>query len=192
MVVVGKVVGGDDVDAGILLDLPVGETEPLGLGEEVILGELASPVGLVGLFEITEDTNAALGGGLAFGGWIPEDSEKTYGNPNTEEDTILTVVARRDSLLVAGGESGLVLRRRKPLPGNGWVKEEDWVWGEEEEEEEEGEKKAGGGGGAPNKGTGEGGAPEWRDEKRCGEKSSTRPVSVSVQCVLVSRRGSGR
>lgn len=68
MVVVGKVVGGDDVDAGILLDLPVGETEPLGLGEEVILGELASPVGLVGLFEITEDTNAALGGGLAFGG----------------------------------------------------------------------------------------------------------------------------
>lgn len=100
MVIVGKVVGGDDVDAGILLDLPVGETEPLGLGEELILGELASPVGLVGLFEITEDTNAALGGGLAFGVWIPEDSEKAYGNPNTEEDTILTVVARRDSLLL--------------------------------------------------------------------------------------------
>jgi hypothetical protein len=66
MVVVGKVVGGDDVDAGILLDLPVGETEPLGLGEELILGELASPVGLVGLLEITENTNAALGGGSAY------------------------------------------------------------------------------------------------------------------------------
>ena len=63
MVVVGKVVGGDDVDASILLDLPVGEAEPLGLGEEVISGDLAGPVGLVGLLEITEDTNAALGGG---------------------------------------------------------------------------------------------------------------------------------
>jgi hypothetical protein len=54
-----------------------------------------------------------------------------------------------------------------------------WVW-EEEEEEEEGEE-AGGGGGEQIKGNGEGGAPGWRDE-RCGEKSSTRPVSGSVQC----------
>ena len=32
MVVEGKVIGGDDVDAGILLDLPVGEPESLALG----------------------------------------------------------------------------------------------------------------------------------------------------------------
>lgn len=44
LVVQGKVVGGDDVDTGILLDLPVGEPQPLGLGEELILGDLAAPV----------------------------------------------------------------------------------------------------------------------------------------------------
>ena len=65
LIVQGEVVAGDDVDASILLDLPVGETKPLGLGEELFLGELASPVGLVGLLEITEDTDAALGSWLA-------------------------------------------------------------------------------------------------------------------------------
>jgi hypothetical protein len=44
LVVQGKVVAGDDIDTGILLDLPVGETEPLGLGEEVGLRDLATPV----------------------------------------------------------------------------------------------------------------------------------------------------
>lgn len=44
LVVEGKVVAGDNVDAGILLDLPVGKAEPLGLGDELLLGELATPV----------------------------------------------------------------------------------------------------------------------------------------------------
>lgn len=44
VVVQGEVIAGDDVDTGILLDLPVLSTETLGLGQEVGLGEVASPV----------------------------------------------------------------------------------------------------------------------------------------------------
>jgi len=44
VVVESKVVAGDDVDSGLLLDLPVGEAKPLGLGQELVLGNLASPV----------------------------------------------------------------------------------------------------------------------------------------------------
>jgi hypothetical protein len=44
LVVQSKVVAGDDVDTGILLDLPVGETESLGLLEELGLRDLAAPV----------------------------------------------------------------------------------------------------------------------------------------------------
>lgn len=58
VVVVRKVVAWDDIDAGILLDLPVLETEPLTLGEEVISGQLAAPVGFVGLFEVTQPSHA--------------------------------------------------------------------------------------------------------------------------------------
>lgn len=60
VVIVGEVVGGDDVDTGILLDLPVGESEPLALSKEVGLGELVAPVGLVGLLEVPKDANAAV------------------------------------------------------------------------------------------------------------------------------------
>jgi hypothetical protein len=35
MVVQSKVIAGDDVDAGILLDLPVCEPQPLGLSKEI-------------------------------------------------------------------------------------------------------------------------------------------------------------
>lgn len=59
MVVEGKVVGRDDVDTGILLDLPVGKSQPLTLGEKVGLGDLASPVRLVGLLQVTENTDTA-------------------------------------------------------------------------------------------------------------------------------------
>lgn len=52
------------------------------------------------------------------------------------------MVARRDSLLVVVGD-GLVMRRRKPLPGNGWVKEEDG-YGERRRKEEK--RQEGGGG----------------------------------------------
>lgn len=44
LIVQGKVIGGDDVDAGILLDLPVSEPQPLGLGEQLILRNLSTPV----------------------------------------------------------------------------------------------------------------------------------------------------
>ena len=44
LVVQGEVVAGDDIDASILLDLPVGKTEALGLGKEVGLRQLATPV----------------------------------------------------------------------------------------------------------------------------------------------------
>ena len=44
MVVQGEVTAGDDIDTGVLLDLPVSKTQALGLGEEVSLGELAAPV----------------------------------------------------------------------------------------------------------------------------------------------------
>lgn len=44
LIVQSKVVAGDDVDTGILLDLPVSKTESLGLGKEVGLGDLATPV----------------------------------------------------------------------------------------------------------------------------------------------------
>ena len=60
MVIEGKVVGRDDVNASILLDLPVGETEPLALGKEIILRDLVGPVGLVGLLEVPKDTHAAV------------------------------------------------------------------------------------------------------------------------------------
>lgn len=60
VVVVGEVIGRNDVDASVLLDLPVCESQPLTLSEEVGLGELVAPVGLVGLFEVPEDTDAAV------------------------------------------------------------------------------------------------------------------------------------
>ena len=59
VIVESEVVGRDNVDTGILLDLPVGETEPLTLSEESLLGDLVGPVGLVGLLEVTKDTHAA-------------------------------------------------------------------------------------------------------------------------------------
>ncbi len=60
MVIEGKVVGRDDVNTGVLLDLPVGETEPLALGEEIGLRDLVGPVGLVGLLEVPKDTHTAV------------------------------------------------------------------------------------------------------------------------------------
>ena len=86
MVVVGKVVGGDDVDTGILLDLPVGETEPLGLGEEGLLVELASPVGLVGLLEVPKDTHAAGKWQSARGSNMAGQSMALTGNPEPKTE----------------------------------------------------------------------------------------------------------
>ena len=58
VVVEGKVVAGDDIDTSVLLDLPVLQTKALGLLEEILTGELVSPVGLVGLLELTVTTHA--------------------------------------------------------------------------------------------------------------------------------------
>lgn len=58
VVVKGKVVAGDDVDAGILLDLPVLQTQALALAEEVVARELVGPIGLIGLLELTVRTHA--------------------------------------------------------------------------------------------------------------------------------------
>jgi hypothetical protein len=58
LIVEGKVVGWDDVDTGILLDLPVSKTEALGLSEKLILGDLSTPVVLGGLLEVTVHTHA--------------------------------------------------------------------------------------------------------------------------------------
>jgi hypothetical protein len=44
VVVESEVVAGDDVDTGILLDLPVSKAETLGLSKEVRLGDLSAPV----------------------------------------------------------------------------------------------------------------------------------------------------
>lgn len=44
LVVESEVITGNDVDTGILLDLPVGKTKTLSLSKEVSLGEVASPV----------------------------------------------------------------------------------------------------------------------------------------------------
>lgn len=58
VVVESEVVAGDDIDASILLDLPVGETQSLALGEDLVARDLAGPVGLVGLLQVTVHTHA--------------------------------------------------------------------------------------------------------------------------------------
>ena len=58
VVVESKVVAGDDLDASVLLDLPVLQPQALALLEQVIAGELVSPVSLVGLLKFTVRTHA--------------------------------------------------------------------------------------------------------------------------------------
>lgn len=58
VVVESKVVAGNAVDASILLDLPVGKAKTLALSQKILLGELAAPVGLVSLLEVTQLTHA--------------------------------------------------------------------------------------------------------------------------------------
>lgn len=48
LVVQSEVVAGDDVDTGILLDLPVSKAKALSLSKEVGLGDLATPVYMFG------------------------------------------------------------------------------------------------------------------------------------------------
>lgn len=57
LVVEGKVVGGNDIDTGILLDFPVSETESLSLSNEVFLGDLVGPVSFSGLLKISQGSH---------------------------------------------------------------------------------------------------------------------------------------
>lgn len=58
LVVESEVVAGDDIDAGLLLDVPVVETESLGLSEELSLGELSAPVCFSCLLQVAVDSHA--------------------------------------------------------------------------------------------------------------------------------------
>jgi hypothetical protein len=58
VIVESEVVAGNDIDTSILLDLPVLQSQTLALLDQVIAGELVSPVGLVGLLELTVRTHA--------------------------------------------------------------------------------------------------------------------------------------
>lgn len=58
VVVEGEVVAGNDVDAGVLLDLPVLETQSLGLLEQLVPRELVSPVCLISLLELAVSAHA--------------------------------------------------------------------------------------------------------------------------------------
>lgn len=58
LIVEGEVVAGNNIDTGILLDLPVLQTKTLALSEELIAGDLVRPVSLGGLLEVTESSHA--------------------------------------------------------------------------------------------------------------------------------------
>jgi hypothetical protein len=58
MIVEGKVIARDDVDAGLLLDVPVRCSQSLALLKEFFLREFVSPVCFGRFLEITEDALA--------------------------------------------------------------------------------------------------------------------------------------
>lgn len=58
LIVKGEVIAGNEINASLLLDLPMLETKSLSLLEELLAGELASPVCLSGLLEVTESSHA--------------------------------------------------------------------------------------------------------------------------------------
>ena len=58
LIVEGEVIAGNDIDAGLLLNVPVLKTESLGLAEKLGLGELADPVCFGGLLQLTIGSHA--------------------------------------------------------------------------------------------------------------------------------------
>ena len=58
LVVVSKVIAGNNVDASILLDLPVFLTKSLSLSQKLITRDLVTPVSFRGLLEVTELSHA--------------------------------------------------------------------------------------------------------------------------------------
>ena len=58
LVVESEVIAGNNIDAGLLLDVPVLKTQSLGLSEEVSLRDLAAPVSFGGLLQLTVGSHA--------------------------------------------------------------------------------------------------------------------------------------
>jgi hypothetical protein len=57
LIVEGEVIAGDDIDASLLLDVPVLKTKSLGLAQELSLGELAAPVRFRCLLQVPVDSH---------------------------------------------------------------------------------------------------------------------------------------
>ena len=91
MVIEGEVVAGDNVDTGVLLDLPVGKAEPLGLREEVRLGELATPVCSREVRMRANERNARDRNSQASVAFFRSRRTPMRGNPRTADWTILIV-----------------------------------------------------------------------------------------------------
>lgn len=58
VIIESKVIAGDDIDASVLLDLPVLQSQTLALLEQVVPRELVSPVCFIRLLELTVRTHA--------------------------------------------------------------------------------------------------------------------------------------
>ena len=58
LIVESKVVAGDDIDAGIFLDLPMLKSQSLAFLEEFFLRELVAPVGFGGFLELSVCSHA--------------------------------------------------------------------------------------------------------------------------------------
>jgi hypothetical protein len=58
LVIEGKVIAGNDVDASIFLDLPMLETKAFAFCQQAIARQLAAPVGLGRLFQVPKDSHA--------------------------------------------------------------------------------------------------------------------------------------
>ena len=57
LIVEGEVIARDEINAGVLLDLPVLETKALALAHQLITRELSTPVGLSSLLEVSQATH---------------------------------------------------------------------------------------------------------------------------------------
>jgi hypothetical protein len=57
LIVESEVIAGNDINAGLLLNIPVLKTKSLGLAEELSLGELATPVSFCCLLQVTIDSH---------------------------------------------------------------------------------------------------------------------------------------
>ena len=58
MIIERKVIAWDDINARVLLNLPMFETKALALSEEVCLRKFTAPVGFGGFLEVPQDTHA--------------------------------------------------------------------------------------------------------------------------------------